>query len=101
MEHIIERVEALIIERLYYDLPADDLRRMDCANDMINALDEDAIGEIKHEVWRMLLHELNYKLMLEMLKDRIQEDSSTEISEEEEEDEEDEEDEEVELNGDE
>ena len=81
---LVERVEEIIIERLYYSLPSADLKRMDCANDMISALDEDSIDEIKHEVWRMLMHNLNYRLMLEMLKDRISDDSSTEISEEEE-----------------
>ena len=83
---IVERVEHLIIEGLYQTLSVDDLKKMDSADDMIEGLQFDAVEDIKHEVWRMLLHNLNYKLMLEMLKDRVSEDSSTEISDEEESD---------------
>ena len=88
---LVERTEDLIVEQLFYSLPESDLKELDSASRLIDALHVDAIEDIKGELWDMLLRRVNYRFMIERLKERLSDTESTDISDNEEQENEEEE----------
>jgi hypothetical protein len=82
---LVERTEDLIVERLFYSLPESELKELDSASRLIDALDRDSIDEIKQEIFEMVLRRLNYRFVIDRLQERLSDTESTDVSDNEEE----------------
>jgi len=79
-----DRVEEIIISYLE-TLPSSELKNMDSADRITSALNYDVEEEIKEEVWRLLLHNLNYRRIIEKLEEVLVDRNDDEEENEEEE----------------
>lgn len=85
----IEQTEGILYDYIIQILPLEEIKEIHNGDDIINSLSSDAEEDIKERVWELIKEELNYKSIVEAVKDWLRNNTNTseDDSEEEEEDE--------------
>ena len=82
MSGVIQLTEETLYDYVTNILPVDDTRNIHNGNDILNSLSHDAEEDLKERVWELVKQELNYRNIVELVHEWLENQPQEEIEEE-------------------
>jgi len=87
MESIVSEAEQMLLDWILRHTDRSEQKDIHNGEDVLRSLSMDAEDDVKNQVWELVKRELNYRWIVDKVKDEIAEHPETEDEEEEEEEE--------------
>jgi len=84
MDSIASEAEHMLLEWIVRHLDRDEQKNIQNGEDVLRSLSMDAEEEVKERVWELVKRELNYRWIVDKVKDEVANQPETDIEEDEE-----------------
>jgi HEPN domain-containing protein len=86
MDSILTEAESMLLEWIVRHLDRSEQKDIHNGEDVLRSLSMDAEDEVKNQVWELVKRELNYRWIVDKVKDEVSNQPDTENEDEDEED---------------